>query len=203
VPLRSPATGYDARAIPGVRSLWYADRSAASTLGSMEALQPSGTHERADQPVALIPLDRRVRMVWWAQGALATLQVTAVVALVDFLAPLPFPSGWLTAVVFAILVISAAALPPLRYRRWRYAIREQDLWIRRGVFWVTVSVIPFSRLQFVDTRQGPLDRLFGLAQLVVHTAALGTSGVLPGLETAEAARLRDRLAGMDVDASGL
>jgi uncharacterized protein len=62
---------------------------------------------------------------------------------------------------------------------------------------VTVSVIPYARIQFVDTRQGPLDRLFGLAQLVVHTAALGTSGRLPGLDASLAEQLRERLAAVE------
>ena len=78
-------------------------------------------------------------------------------------------------------------------RRWRYALREEDLWTRFGLLTVTVSVIPYRRLQFVDTRQGPVDRLFGLSELVVHTAALGTSGRLPGLDAAEAERLREVL----------
>jgi uncharacterized protein len=174
-----------------------------STLDGMEAVHPTSSEHLTEQPVRLIPLNKRVRLLWWAQGVLVTLQATVVAALVDFLAPLPLRNGVVTAVVFVLAGTVAAILPVLRYRRWRYAIRETDLWIRRGVFWVTVSVIPFTRLQFVDTQQGPLDRLFGLARLVVHTAALGTSGQLPGLEVAQAEQLRDRLAQVGVDASGL
>ncbi len=68
---------------------------------------------------------------------------------------------------------------------------------------MTVTVVPFSRLQFVDTRQGPLDRLFRLAELVVHTAALGTSARLPGLDVDEAERLRERLAQVEDDGSAV
>lgn len=145
----------------------------------------------------LAPLDRRVLGLWWLSGLLLVVQAVVVVALVDFLAPLPLRRGVLTGAVAAVLGLGVAVLPVLRYRRWRYALRERDLWIRHGVLWVTVSVIPFARLQFVDTQQGPLDRLFGLSQLVVHTAALGTSGRLPGLDAAEAERLRERLAAVE------
>src|SRR5680860_1157635 len=41
--------------------------------------------------------------------------------------------------------------------------------------------------------------LLGVARLVVHTAALGTSGVLPGLDVADAERLRDHLAAAQRD----
>lgn len=152
-----------------------------------------GYRQGGPSPDELLPLDPRVRTLWWLTGALVVLQMGVLAAIVDFLVPLPWQRGILTGVVVVTAVIGAVTVPVLRYRRWRYALRPGDLWIRHGVLWVTVSVIPFSRLQFVDTRQGPLDRLFGLSQLVVHTAALGTSGRLPGLDAREAERLRERL----------
>jgi membrane protein YdbS with pleckstrin-like domain len=170
----------------------------------MEAV--GGTAERvpdAREPAALEPLNPRVRLLWWAEGALTVLLLAAVALAADLLVRPPVPRGLLPALVLGVGGLLAAALPPLRHRRWRYALREQDLWIRQGVLWVTVSVIPFARLQFVDTRQGPLDRLFRLSSLVVHTAALGTSGRLPGLDVEEAERLRERLARVEVDAAGL
>lgn len=152
-----------------------------------------------DAMPTLVPLDPRVRMVWWLAGGLVLLQIVVVVGLVDLLAPLPVRSGLVTSGVILVGAVAVAVLPVIRYRRWGYALRDRDLWIRQGVFWRTVSVIPYARLQFVDTRQGPLDRLFGLSQLVVHTAALGTSGQLPGLDAAEAERLRERLAAVESD----
>jgi membrane protein YdbS with pleckstrin-like domain len=46
----------------------------------------------------------------------------------------------------------------------------------------------------VDTRQGPLERVFGLSRLLVFTAAgMSADGSIPGLRTDEAERLRDLL----------
>ncbi|HUH07285.1 MAG TPA: PH domain-containing protein [Egibacteraceae bacterium] len=151
----------------------------------------------------LLPLDPRVRLLWWVEAALAAMLFTAVAGVVDAFAPLPVPRGALTLMVAAVGAALAGAVPAIRYSRWRYALREQDLWLRRGVAWVTISVIPYRRLQFVDTRQGPLERLFGLSQLVVHTAALGTSGHLPGLDTATAENLRERLAEVEPDVAAV
>lgn len=142
----------------------------------------------------LVPLDPRIRVLWWVTGAAQVVAAGVLVAPLDFLLSHPFREGSLTLLAVGVFGLVYAVVPVLRFRRWRYALREQDLWIRRGVVWVTVSVIPFARLQFVDTRQGPLDRLFGLSQLIVHTAALGTSGRLPGLDVEVAERLRERLA---------
>ncbi|MGH3665640.1 MAG: PH domain-containing protein [Egibacteraceae bacterium] len=147
----------------------------------------------------LMGLDPRVRTLWWCSAAIAALLVLLVVALVDLLAPLPPQRGVVTAVVAVMLAVLVWLVPTVRFNRWRYALRADDLWIRRGVVWTTTSVIPYARLQFVDTRQGPLDRVFGLAQLVVHTAAVGTSGNLPGLDAAAAERLRERLSKVEPD----
>lgn len=152
-----------------------------------------------DGIAALRPLDRRVRTRWWLEAAVAAVAVVAATAVVD-LALLPAlsadlpPRGLLTVAVGVVAATLAGVVPVLRYRSWRYAVRPTDLWLRSGVLVERVSVIPLSRLQFVDTRQGPLDRMLGLARLVVHTAALGTAGTLPGLDASEAERLREQLA---------
>jgi uncharacterized protein len=154
-------------------------------------------------PADLVPLDPRVRWLWMLAGIALVVQIAVPFLIVDLIGFLPLPRGVLTGAWLLAAGFVALAVPFVRYRRWRYAVRERDLWIRQGVLWVTVSVIPFSRLQFVDTRQGPLDRLFGLSQLVVHTAALGTSGRLPGLDAVTAERLRERLADVEPDAAGV
>ena len=168
-------------------------------MGRTEETAAGLRHDAVD----LVPLDPRVRRLWWTQAALTVVQAGVIAAIVDFLAPLPLPGGSLPAAVVVLGALLGTVAPLLRYRRWRYAVRAHDLWIRQGVLWVTTSVIPFSRLQFVDTRQGPLDRLFGLSQLVVHTAALGTSGRLPGLDARTAERLRERLARVESRDLGL
>lgn len=145
----------------------------------------------------LRPLDPRIRQLWWANGAIGALLLLSVAVVAALFAPTALAVG--IGAVAGLNVISAAALPPLRYARWRYAVREDDIWVRQGLVWVTTTVVPFSRLQFVDTRQGPLDRMFGLATLVLHTAALGSATTIPGLALAEAEQLRERLALADPD----
>jgi uncharacterized protein len=91
-----------------------------------------------------------------------------------------------------------------RYRSWGYAEREDDLLIRRGFLFRKLSVVPYGRMQFVDVTAGPVERVFGLATVKLHTAAAATDAKLPGLASAEAERLRDRLAALgEAQASGL
>ncbi|MFC8350470.1 PH domain-containing protein [Streptomyces sp. NPDC057280] len=76
---------------------------------------------------------------------------------------------------------------------WRYAERADDLLISRGVLWREETVVPYGRMQLVEVTSGPVERHFGLASVQLHTAAAATDATIPGLDPAEAERLRDRL----------
>jgi membrane protein YdbS with pleckstrin-like domain len=135
-------------------------------------------------------LDRRVLYMWWTvSGALAVL-----VLIGPWVLLLPvgrFPS-WITTLIGASAVLLAAGLPPIRFRRWRYEIRQRDILLSRGALFQVLTLIPFDRIQFAETRQGPLDRVFRLNQLILYTAA-GRAGRIPGLDPSEAEALREEL----------
>jgi hypothetical protein len=102
------------------------------------------------------------------------------------------------AAVLGIAVVAGlfALLLYRRYRAWRYAERADDLLVGRGVMIRRMTVVPYGRMQFVDVTAGPVDRLFGLATVQLHTAAAATDAKIPGLTGAEAQRLRDQLAAL-------
>ena len=143
------------------------------------------------------------RMRHTALGA-AALLVLAAVLLVGLLAPVPL---WL-AVAAALVVLAGTAvawvLVGRNARRWGYAEREEDLYVRHGALTRRLVVVPYGRMQYVDVQAGPLDRVFGLAGLRLHTASPGTSAHIPGLTADEAGRLRDRLTALgEAQAAGL
>ena len=100
--------------------------------------------------------------------------------------------GALTAIAVLCAVVFCAVLPNIRYIRWRYEVGEHELDITRGIFWRKRFVIPFIRVQNTDTKQGPIMRAFGLAQVTVATAA--GEHQIPGLTVQEADALRDVIA---------
>jgi uncharacterized protein len=103
--------------------------------------------------------------------------------------------------VEALLVagVALAVLVPVwlglarSHRAWGYAERDDDLIVTRGVLWRRIDLVPYGRLQMVDVTSGPLERLFGIATVRVHTASPSTRAHIPGLVPREASRLRDRL----------
>lgn len=113
--------------------------------------------------------------------------------------------------LFALWVVVVLALAGWRFsviiravRAWGYAERDHDLLVRHGLLIRRLSIVPYARMQFVDVTAGPLERLFDLATVQLHTAAAASDARVPGLRPVEAARLRNRLTALgDITAEGL
>jgi hypothetical protein len=113
-------------------------------------------------------------------------------------------AGIATAAGVALAAALFGVLLWRRYRAWGYAERAEDLLVRRGVMIKRLTIVPYGRMQFIDVTAGPVDRLFKLATVELHTAAAATDARIPGLESAEAERLRDHLAALgESKATGL
>jgi len=80
-----------------------------------------------------------------------------------------------------------------RWRAWGYAERDKDLVIKRGVMIRRLTIIPYGRMQFIDTKQGPLERLLGVSTVILNTAAAATDARIPMVKDQEAQRLREQL----------
>lgn len=102
-------------------------------------------------------------------------------------------AGWLGAVgVLAVAVVMGGLLPELRWRRWRYEVRDEEVDLVRGAFVVRRTIVPIRRVQHVDTESGPLRDALGLATVTFHTAAGGLA--IPALAKGEAEHVRRRVA---------
>ncbi len=99
------------------------------------------------------------------------------------------PWAW---AVGGLLVALALIAPPLAYARWRFSADGRLLSMRYGILFVEERRVPVPRMQHVDLMRGPIERLFGLATLVVFTAGNeGSAFRVPGLLRARAEALRD------------
>ena len=97
--------------------------------------------------------------------------------------------------VIAIPVLAAGAIiaaPQRIYARLSYRLTERLLQVVRGWLFHVDTVVPLVRVQHIDVTRGPLEKMFGVATLVVHTAGTHNSIVtLPGLAPERAAAIRD------------
>ena len=150
------------------------------------------THEPGEPRTTPEPsrrLSPTARWLWRAQGLIAS--VAALLVSSALRSGAPGGSAWLLLPV-AVFALGVLAVPELRWARWRYEVRDEEIDLRHGTVTITRTLIPMLRVQHVDTTRGPLDQILGLATVVVHTAAGRTT--IPALENDYAARLRDQIA---------
>jgi membrane protein YdbS with pleckstrin-like domain len=104
---------------------------------------------------------------------------------------------WLHGSAAAITVIGIAVFvvvgPIWRYRVHRWEIGARAVYTRTGWLVQERRIAPISRVQTVDTYRGPLDRLFGLANVTVTTASSAGAVRIVALDSAVADRVVEQL----------
>lgn len=95
----------------------------------------------------------------------------------------------LSAVILILYILGIVLLPYLRWKKWRYSIDENEIDLKRGILVVQRTLIPLSRVQHVDTRQGPILRAYSLATVTISTAA--TTHEIPALDEYTADKVRN------------
>ena len=158
---------------------------------SNPAIDPEGLAWTRVSPkhLSVVVLSTLLSTIFWlaALGWPAVLAATGVWSGAPLGLLLLPPAAVLAAGLLSVL------LAPRRVRAIGYAERGEDLLVRRGLLYQRVTVIPYGRMQYVDVSVSPLQRSFGLATVKLHTAAVGSHAEIPGVEHAEASRLRERL----------
>ncbi|HKV22653.1 MAG TPA: PH domain-containing protein [Mycobacterium sp.] len=118
------------------------------------------------------PPSRKAPLVW-AIGAAIPWLVLAIAQVVWFV--LDGTGVWVHGLAGAVTVVGAVlfvgVVPLWRYRVHRWDISPQAVYTRSGWLVQERRIAPVSRVQTVDTYRGPLDRLFGLANVTVTTAS--------------------------------
>jgi membrane protein YdbS with pleckstrin-like domain len=165
-------------------------------LSQVESPDPFPLGEFQPRPQPRERLDPRAVRAWRVDGVLSfagwlVLAVGAGVLLwwldlPSYVVALPLLLALVAGVVHIWLV------PSVRWRHWYYAVTEREIDLQHGLLVVTRTLVPMTRVQHVDTRQGPILRRYGLATVQIATAA----GVqeIPALAVEHAEALRDRIA---------
>jgi hypothetical protein len=87
--------------------------------------------------------------------------------------------------VLTIIIIYLLVSPQVFYRRYRYRIDDEKAEIRRGVITITHSLVPIERIHQVQVSKGPINRMFGLANVNITTAGGVSTLEYLDIETAE------------------
>lgn len=156
----------------------------------------SGSHtdlQTSSHSASFKKLPPRAIRIWQISSLFTSLLLVAIPVVLWFVISAIALWILILAAVLAVLLLLFRLLwlPYAIWKRWRYRISDTDIHLRRGVFVSRETVIPLSRVQHVDTSQGPFLRHFGLSELSISTAA--TTHNIPNLDTVIAERIRSTI----------
>ncbi|MBW3111300.1 MULTISPECIES: PH domain-containing protein [Bacillaceae] len=133
--------------------------------------------------------------VWRIYGVLESLVVALLAAGAIVLTYLFDWPGWVTVIAGSVFILFTYVfvylLPMIKWKRWRYEVREQEIELQRGIFIVKRTLVPMVRVQHVDTVQGPILKKYGLSTITISSAA--TVHEIPALNMEEADELRNSI----------
>ena len=143
-------------------------------------------------------LHPRTRLLWLVRAVVITLVVgLGAIAIDRWLTDVP---AYAIASVVVVVLVVGIAFALRRYQVWQFELQDDSLYLERGVITFVETAVPYVRVQHVDTRFGPVERLFGLSSVVVYTAGSRNADVrIPGLRPARARALQDRLRELAVE----
>ncbi len=125
------------------------------------------------------------------QGALIPL-----IATIPLVRDNPGILGVLLLVLLALLLLPFVA-GTVQWACFRFRIAEDRLLIHQGVLKKTALDLPYERVQGINVRRSPVDRLFGLVTVTLDTSgSVQAEGKLPSIRTDVAHRLRRSVAAL-------
>lgn len=149
----------------------------------------------SEEESALEPVAPGYRHVLRVRLLLLWVPLSIAATVLDQVALSDTPAHGLPTTLVPLVGLLSVVLAPQRiYRHLRFGLTDRLLQVMRGWMFHTDTVVPLVRVQHLDVVRGPLDKLFGTASLVVHTAGTHNSIVtVPGLAPERAAEIRDSI----------
>jgi len=137
-------------------------------------------------------LEKKILAPWILTGLLVSVVLTGVFS--GVLAVLNIFSFVLAGVILIVFTGVLEVYMLRRFDNWGFEMREDYLYLERGVIKKVKTKVPYVRVQHVDTQRGLVDRVFGLSSLVVYTAgSRGADVGIPGLLPGDADDLQEKL----------
>ncbi|EHK01678.1 hypothetical protein HRED_02161 [Candidatus Haloredivivus sp. G17] len=101
-------------------------------------------------------LDKKIRNVWISISVLTGLFIGTLAASITYVAT---EITALTAAAFIVFPVLLPIYSFYRYKNWYFKVHQDHLEINHGVLRKTSAVVPYVRVQHIDTNRGPLERI--------------------------------------------
>ncbi|MDN6327515.1 MAG: PH domain-containing protein, partial [Alkalibacterium sp.] len=93
--------------------------------------------------------------------------------------------------IILIIFLLNFLLIDYRYNFFRYEVTPKEIIFQKGFIFRSITYVPFSRIQHIETEQGPFLRREELMELIIHTVA--TDHSIAGLSIEEAQMIRQNV----------
>lgn len=141
---------------------------------------------------------------YWTVSALVGDAVLVIGAAVAYVL-VPGVPGWVGLVVLLLALLAAVhvlVMPRIRFRVHRWEVSDTAVHTREGWVGRQSRIAPISRVQTVDSRQGAVMRMFGLASITVTTASAAGPITIDCLDDAVAREVVARLTAITAATEG-
>lgn len=91
--------------------------------------------------------------------------------------------------VLVIMIYELTIRPVLLQKTWRYDIDRNYIQLKHGFINKRSLIIPMSRVEYVNTNQGPILRHYNLSVLTIGT--ITSANQIPAIPVAEARKIRE------------
>ncbi|MEH6989652.1 PH domain-containing protein [Cytobacillus firmus] len=143
-------------------------------------------------------ISSRAVRVWIISEVIQNIIGFAVLGVLFYLDDLFSWKEWIGWILIILLIVSIPAAiwsfisPFIKYKSWRYDVDEEYVQMKSGVWQEKHLLIPMTKVQSVETVQGPIMRKYGLYSVTMGT--MGSSHTIPALPEGEAVSLRNQIA---------
>jgi hypothetical protein len=91
-------------------------------------------------------------------------------------------------IVFSLVLLTRF----IGFKKRKYAIRDKDISYKCGIFFKSLTTVPFNRIQHIEIDEGPISRFFGLSKLNVFTAGDSSDDLeISGLLQEDALKIKE------------
>lgn len=109
------------------------------------------------------------KKVWVIDGIIASIILMIIAYLMYHFAE-KYVSYWPFLLAVVVSFLSIFVHPFIEYEQWGYCITDEKVEFQHGIYYKKKTIIPISRIQHLNIKQGPIQKIFGLATIEIYTA---------------------------------
>lgn len=146
-------------------------------------------------------LNEKAKTSWMLARAITTIMTAATLGAgkwvftyklkVDFFVKFDACINGIIIVIIALLLLNTFLYPAIEHAQWKYAITKDKIEFSEGIYSITTTIIPIVRVQHIKVNQGPVNRIFNLADISIFTA--GGSHKIPNIDMKKAEEISEFL----------